>query len=87
MDQQPPIDRADTARANDDHDLIERMADEAGGGGEASRSGGRVATDVGTRVEVNKALNPDASATSATKSDDVQPDTGTVSDHEGAQRG
>ena len=56
---QPPIDRTDTARANDDRALIDEMAEEAGGsGGQASMSGGRVATDVASRDELKEAGEP-----------------------------
>ena len=84
MAEQPPIDRAATARAHDDHDLIERAADEAGGG-EASRSGGRTATDVGTRDELKEMIEPDAGLTRATGQDKVQPIIPSRADNEGAQ--
>jgi hypothetical protein len=53
---------------------------------QSGRGGGSTATDVGTRDELQDADGGDHEPTRVTKKDKIQPDTGTRSDHEGAQR-
>lgn len=51
---------------------------------QSGSSGGGIATDVGTRDELKRETEGDAGITRVTKQDKIQPDTGTRSDHEGA---
>ena len=53
---------------------------------ESGTSGGGTAQDVGSRDEEKTATGGDPQPTRVTKEDKVQPDTGTQSDHEGAQQ-
>ena len=53
--------------------------------GQGSAAGGNTARDVGSRDEEKTARGGDPEPTRVTKQDKVQPDTGTQSDHEGAQ--
>ena len=78
---QPQTHRTDEARAHDDHELIEgaERAPSAQG-----RSGGRTATDVGTRDEEKQAAGGDTGATNVHKSDKVQPFIPTRADNDGA---
>lgn len=46
--------RAETARANDDSELIERMEDAPAQG---DRSGGRIARDVGTQAAIESGVD------------------------------
>jgi len=52
---------------------------------QSGASGGDIARDIGTRDEEKTATGSDPEPTRATKQDKLQPDTGTRSDHEGAQ--
>ncbi len=54
--------------------------------GQGSAAGGSLARDVGSRDEEKSARGSDPEPTRVTKQDKVQPQTGTQSDHEGAQR-
>ncbi len=54
--------------------------------GQGSAAGGDLARDVGSRDEEKSARGGDPEPTRVTKQDKVQPQTGTQSDHEGAQR-
>jgi hypothetical protein len=78
---QPQTHRTDEARAHDDHELIEgaERAPSAQG-----RSGGRTATDVGTRDEGKQAEGGDTGVTNVHKSDKVQPFIPTRADNDGA---
>lgn len=74
-------DAATDARAHDDHELI----DAATRGPSASgRSGGDIATDVGTRDEEKRALDPDSGTTNVEKHDKTQPFIATRADNDGA---
>ncbi|EQB06156.1 hypothetical protein FHS51_001033 [Sphingobium wenxiniae] len=53
--------------------------------GQGGTGGGNIARDVGSRDEEKTATGADPEPTSVTKKDKLQPDTGTRSDHEGAQ--
>lgn len=81
MTEQPQTDRTDEARRTDDHDLIEGAE---GAPSAQGRSGGNIATDVGTRDEERRATDPDAGITDVTKADKVQPFIPTRADNEGA---
>ena len=54
-------------------------------GGQSGAGGGNTARDVGSRDEERTATGGDPEPTRVTKQDKIQPDTGTQSDHEGAQ--
>ena len=54
--------------------------------GQGSAAGGDLSRDVGSRDEEKSARGGDPEPTRVTKQDKVQPQTGTQSDHEGAQR-
>jgi hypothetical protein len=81
MAEQPHTHRTDEARAHDDHDLIESATPAPSQGG---RSGGDIATDVGTRDEEKQALHPEAGVTNVHKRDKVQPFIATRADNDGA---
>ena len=59
--------RAEIARATDDHELLEGAEDAPSFG---SRSGGRIAQNVGTQDELNQALGADDAGTTRVKSGD-----------------
>jgi hypothetical protein len=54
--------------------------------GQGSSAGGNLARDIGSRDEERTARGGDPEPTRVTKQDKVQPDTGTQSDNEGAQK-
>jgi hypothetical protein len=74
-------DRTADARAHDDHELIDEATRAPSGAG---RSGGGIATDVGTRDEEKRATDPDAGITNVHKSDEPQPFIATRADNDGA---
>lgn len=61
--------RADTARANDDSELIEGMEEAPAHGG---RSGGRIARDVGTQAEAGSQV--DAQSVTRVRASDKKED-------------
>ncbi len=69
------------SEGRDDSDLH----DEPSIGGQSGAGGGNTAHDIGSRDEEKSARGGDPEPTRATKQDKPQPDTGTRSDHEGAQ--
>lgn len=56
------------------------------GDAQSGTGGGNIARDIGSRDEKRTATGGDPEPTRVTKQDKVQPDTGTQSDNEGAQR-
>jgi len=62
------------------------LHDEPAAPGQAGAAGGGTARDVGSRDEEKAAMGGDPEPTRVTKEDKVQPDTGTRSDNEGANR-
>ena len=53
--------RADTARRNDDSDIIEEMVkDSVGGAGQQGSEGGNLQRDIGTQAEGARATDPAA---------------------------
>jgi len=76
--------RTAAARRHDDSAIIDEAMRAPSGAG---RSGGNVATDIGTRDEVRQAVDPSAGVTRVSKGDKVQPQIPTRSDHEGASTG
>lgn len=74
-------DRTADARAHDDHELIDQ-AERAPA--QQGSSGGRIATDVGTRDEEKSATGGETGITNVHKSDKVQPFIATRADNDGA---
>lgn len=66
----------------DDRDLH----DEPAASGQSGAAGGGTAREVGSRDEEKAAMGSDPEPTRVIKKDKVQPDTGTRSDNEGANR-
>jgi hypothetical protein len=64
--------RAETARENDDSDIIEAAEDEARGAGEHQQGagGGNLQSDIGTQAEQERAADPDRHE-SVTKGDHI----------------
>jgi hypothetical protein len=64
--------RAETARLNDDSDLIEAAESEAGGAAEHQEGaeGGNLQRDIATQAELERATDPEAHV-SVTKSDHI----------------
>ena len=74
-------DRAETAKRNDDSDIIDAAEEGFTGTGSA---GGNRQREVGSRDEIRRATDPDAeSPTGVEKSGRVQPPTTTRSDFQG----
>ena len=76
------IENQNRSEGRDDADLH----DDPPAPGQGSAAGGSLARDVGSRDEEKSARGGDPEPTRVTKQDKVQPQTGTQSDHEGAQR-
>ena len=55
--------------------------------GQSGSSGGNLATDIGTRDDLDRETDGDDGMTRVRKDDKRQPETGTRSDHEGASTG
>ncbi|MBA3835809.1 MAG: hypothetical protein H0X53_08235 [Sphingomonas sp.] len=64
--------RAETARQNDDSDIIEAATDDtaAAAAGQQGRSGGNLQRDVGTQSEHERVSDPEANE-GVTKEDDI----------------
>lgn len=63
--------RAETARQNDDSDIIEAaIEDTDAAGGQQGRSGGNLQRDVGTQSEHERVSDPEANE-GVTKEDDI----------------
>lgn len=62
--------RAETARQNDDSDIVAAANSEAVAAAEQGREGGNLQTDVGTQAEKLRATDPDATE-SITKGDHI----------------
>ena len=62
------------------------LPDEPAAPGQSGAAGGGTARDVGSQDEEKAAMGGDPEPTRVTKEDKVQPDTGTRSDNEGANR-
>src|SRR3546814_17772398 len=75
-------DKPDGARGRDDKDLHDGPDTPSQGGS----SGGTIARPVGSRDEEKNARGGDPEPTNVTKSDKIQPDTGTRRDHAGTDR-
>src|SRR3546814_6427585 len=75
-------DKPDGARGRDDKDLHDGPDTPRQGGS----SGGTIARQVGDRDEEKNERGGATETTTVSKSDKIQPDTGTRSDHEGADR-
>lgn len=74
-------DRTETARRHDDSEMIEDAIAAPSG---ATRSGGTLAQDVGTRDE-ERQVTEDTGITRVEKRDKLQPNPGQRSDNEGAR--
>ena len=62
--------RTESARANDDSEIIGRAVDQ-GAGGAVGRSGGALGRDVGTQDEMKRAVEDPDGTTRATKQNDI----------------
>jgi hypothetical protein len=76
------IENQNRSEGRDDSDLH----DDPAAPGQGGAAGGNTARDIGSRDEEKTARGGNPGPTRVTKQDKVQPDTGTQSDHEGAQK-
>ena len=75
--------RTTSARDHDDSPMIDAAGEAGGGGGVVGRTGGHLATDIGTQDELTQAVADPEAHTRATKQDDIDNNVAQPSDRRG----
>ena len=78
--------RTESARANDDHAMIDAAVAEADTDAVAGSSGGHLQTDIGSQDDLIRAVDDPEASTRATKGDDIANDQAYDSDRRGDSR-
>ena len=78
--------RTESARAYDDHELIDAAVEDADTGAVAEHSGGALQTDIGTQDDIKQGLGDRGATTRPEKVDDIANNQAYDSDRRGANK-